>query len=339
MSMLAFAAAAASAAMGFPEWSPAVFTIPAFDVAGHTIGPLPLRWYAIGYIVGIGLGFWYMHQLARRVRLSGSALVTSDALDDLLFWAIIGIILGGRLGYVLFYLLPFTPQTVLSDPMILLRIWDGGMSFHGGLLGVIAALIFTARKHNTPFLRLTDLAACAAPIGIGLVRVANFANAELYGRVIPEDGPQYLGVIFPEGRSPEPGGPPEAYNWASGEWVYLGNEVPRYPSQLYEAFLEGLLLFMILVVAVWVFRILRRPGLATGVFLIGYGLGRTIAENFREPDGHIGFLEFLPIKVTMGMVLSAPMYLGGAYLVWRSLSRPPPDAADGPSDETKPQAA
>ncbi len=333
MSMLA----AAAAGMGFPEWSPALFTIPAFEVFGNSFGPFPLRWYALGYIAGIVFGFWYMGVLARRVRLTGAGQrVTPEALDDLLFWAIIGIIVGGRVGYVLFYLLPFTPGAVLSDPLTIIRIWDGGMSFHGGLLGVTAALIYVARRHGTHFLRLTDLAACAAPVGIGLVRVANFTNAELYGREIPADGPQHLGVVFPEGRSPVPGGPPEAYNWQAGEWVYSGAELPRYPSQLYEALLEGFLLFAILALLVWVFAILRRPGLATGVFLIGYGLGRTVAENFREPDAHIGFLEFLPFKLTMGMILSAPMYIGGGYLIWRALTKPP---LDGDAAEPPPNAS
>lgn len=305
-------------ALAFPEWSPAVFTIPRFELFGNAIGPLPLRWYAVGYIAGITLGFWYMNVLAARPKLAGGVRrVSAAALEDFLFWAIIGIIAGGRLGYILFYLLPFDPGQVLSDPLMMLRVWDGGMSFHGGLIGVALALIYTARRHGSPFFALTDLAACAAPIGIGLVRIANFINAELFGRHTSSS----WGMVFPEGRSPAPGGPPEAYNWDTGEWVYSGLEMPRFPSQLYESVLEGLFVFGLLAALVWGLKILRRPGLATGIFLLGYGLGRTIAENFREPDAHIGFLQFLPFKITMGMLLSAPMYAGGAFLVWYALSK------------------
>jgi phosphatidylglycerol:prolipoprotein diacylglycerol transferase len=311
----------ATAGLAFPEWSPALLTIPEFDLFGRTFGPFPLRWYALGYLAGIVGGFWYMNRLVRRERLWGGATrATPEALEDLLFWAILGIILGGRLGYILFYMLPFDPGAVMRDPMVLIRIWDGGMSFHGGLLGVAGALLYTSRKHKVPLFALTDLAACAAPIGIGLVRVANFMNAELYGRAT--NGP--MGMVFPQGRSPAPGGPPEAYNWETGQWVYSGLEGPRHPSQLYEAALEGFLLFAVLAALVWLVGILRRPGLATGIFLLGYGLGRTIAENFREPDAHIGFLNFLPFPITMGMVLSAPMYLGGAWLVWQALRSHPP---------------
>ena len=307
------------AALPFPELSPALFTIPRFELFGMSIEPLPLRWYAIDYILGIGLGFWYAGQLVRRARLlpESGQNVTAAALDDLMLWAIIGIVAGGRIGYVLFYLLPFDPGVVTRDPMTLLRIWDGGMSFHGGLIGVALAIVYVSRAHKTPLFRLTDIAACAAPIGIGLVRIANFVNAELYGR--PTDGP--FGMIFPQGVSPNPGGPPSAYDWANGEWLYSGTEVARHPSQLYEAGLEGLLLFVIIAALVWRLGILRRPGLATGIFLIGYGLGRTIAENFREPDAHIGFLNFLPFDVTMGMVLSAPMYLGGAAIIYLATRR------------------
>lgn len=307
-------------ALSFPEWSPALFTVPEFELFGREFGPFPLRWYAIGYILGIGFGFWYMAKLIRQRSVVGADhKVTGETLDDLLFWAIIGIILGGRLGYIAFYLLPFDPQAVFNDPLMLIRVWDGGMSFHGGLIGVIAALIYIARKHKAPFLQLTDLAACAAPIGIGLVRVANFINAELYGRHTTSS----FGMVFPEGRAPGGMGPPEAYDWQTGEWVYSGTEMPRHPSQLYEAGLEGFLLFALIAFLVWRFGILKRPGLATGIFLLGYGLGRTIAENFRMPDAHIGFLKFLPFDVTMGMILSAPMYAGGAWLVWYAMkSRP-----------------
>ncbi len=304
------------AALSFPEWSPALFTIPRFEIGGFGIGPLPLRWYALGYIAGIGLAWAYVVQLIKRPALfGGKAPATREDVDDLIFWIMLGIILGGRIGYMLFYQIPFQADRIAEDPLMLIRVWEGGMSFHGGFLGVCLAILWICRRRGISLWSVSDMAALTAPIGIFLVRVANFINAELYGR--PTDSP--LGMVFPEGYAPN-GGTPPAYDWAAKAWVYTGQEVPRHASQLYEAVLEGLLpLILLFVLAFWL-RLLRRPGLATGLFIFIYALGRTIVENFRMPDAHIKFLagDFL----TMGMLLSIPMFLGGAWLIWRGLTRP-----------------
>jgi phosphatidylglycerol:prolipoprotein diacylglycerol transferase len=288
----------------FPQINPAAFTlpIPEFDLGPLSFGPFPIRWYALAYIVGLLLGWRYANALAARPRLWGcgeASPVGRADIDDFAFWAMIGILVGGRLGYVLFYQLPFEPERLAEDPMLVFRMWEGGMSFHGGLIGVALALVFTARARGVPLLSLADVAAAATPIGIFLGRIANFINGELYGR--PTDAP--WGMRFPQ------------WSQSQQEWVYRGDEPVVHPSQLYEAALEGIALFALLAVAVWRFRSLARPGLTTGLFLLGYAAARTFAENFREPDAHIGFL---PLGVTMGMLLSAPMILGGAWLVARS---------------------
>ena len=313
------------AGLPFPELHPALVTIP--EIGGF--GPFPLRWYALAYIAGILIGWRYAVAIARRGRLfGGTSPVTTEDVDDLVFWATIGIIAGGRLGYIFFYQIPFEFDRVAENPLMILRVWEGGMSFHGGLIGVALAMVFLARSRKVPLLSLADLAACAAPIGIFFGRVANFINAELYGRVTDW---QY-GVVFPQGScrdAVDPAtcqtGAPGSFNWTTGEWLYSGAEQPRHASQLYEAVLEGLLLFVVLAVLVWGFRILRRPGLVTGLFLIGYGIGRSIAEQFREPDAHIEFLA--GDWLTMGMLLSLPMWIGGAALLVWSLRRRDPQVA------------
>ncbi len=316
------------AALPFPEFDPALFTIPAFELFGWSLGPLPLRWYALAYIAGIFFGWRYAVYLSRRPALfGGRSPATPDDLDDLIFWVMIGIILGGRLGYILFYLLPFEPDRVLGDPLTVLRVWEGGMSFHGGLIGVAVAIVFVARSRSLSLIRVGDIAGVVAPIGLLFGRIANFINAELYGRVTTSP----IGVVFPEGNANSLGAP-EAYNWEAGEWVYTGAEMPRHASQLYEAGLEGLFLLLILSIAIFRFGAFKRPGLVTGLFLIGYGLGRSIVENFRQPDAHIGFL---PGGITMGMLLSLPMWIGGAWLVWRAY-RNPPISAEQASGEPAP---
>lgn len=257
---------------------------PPLDPVAVEIGPFAVRWYALAYLAGFLLGWRYCLWLAKRSPVRPSA---AD-FDDFLTWAVIAVILGGRLGYVLFYNLPH----YLDHPLDALRVWQGGMSFHGGLVGVVVAILaFSLRRGFSPF-ALGDLVAAAAPIGLFFGRIANFINAELYGRVstVP------WAVMFPEG----PDGA-------------LGP--PRHPSQLYEAALEGLVLFVIL------FLLARRPsvrarrGLLSGVFLIGYGISRIVAEFFREPDPQLGFLF---AGATMGQLLSVPMVLIGVWLVLRA---------------------
>jgi phosphatidylglycerol:prolipoprotein diacylglycerol transferase len=210
------------------------------------------------------------------------------AVDDFVTWATVGIIVGGRLGYVLFY----KPGYYLYNPLEALFLWRGGMSFHGGMLGVLIAIALFARRRNIPVLALGDIIAAAAPIGLFFGRIANFINGELYGRIT--DSP--WGMVFPHG------GP-----------------LPRHPSQLYQATLEGLVLFVILAVLVHRTEIRRRQGFVGGVFLAGYAIARVIGETFREPDAHLGFIIG---PITMGQILSLPMLLVGLYLIWSSGRRP-----------------
>ncbi len=280
-----------------PWLDPVIFDLP---------GPIDLRWYALAYIAGLVLGWRYFVHLAGRPSLwtakpnpaAKDAPMTKADVDEFLFFGALGVILGGRLGYVLFY----KPEWIWTNPVEILLTWNGGMSFHGGLLGVTIALLWASRVRKTPFLRVIDGAAAVTPIGLFFGRLANFINGELYGR--PWDGP--WAMRFPCDRLANPN---------------VGIEGPlRHPSQLYEAALEGLVLFVVLLVATRRFGALRRPGMTTGLFLIGYGVFRSFVENFREPD--VG-LENLPFGLTMGMILSTPMWLAGAFLVWRALSKTP----------------
>lgn len=298
------------AALTFPEWSPALVS---FDLGSIGLGEFHLRWYALGYIAGIGGAWWYGSQLLKRDNLwGGKAPLNQEGLDDLMFWIIIGIILGGRLGYVLFYMVPYQMETLAADPLTVIRIWDGGMAFHGGILGVAVVLWFFAAKRGVKLLSVGDIAGVTAPIGIGLVRIANFTNAELYGR--HTDAP--VGMVFPEGYVP--GSTPPAFDWDADKWVYTNNEMARHPSQLYESVLEGWLPLIVLSILIWKFGALKRPGLVAGLFLIMYGVGRSVAENFREPDA---FVSGLPEWLTMGMILSIPMWAGGAWLIWNALKQ------------------
>jgi phosphatidylglycerol:prolipoprotein diacylglycerol transferase len=298
------------AVMTFPEWRPALLSL---DFGFVGLGEFHLRWYALGYIAGIGGAWWYGSQLLKRASLwKSEPPLSQEGLDDLMFWIIIGIILGGRFGYVLFYMVPYQMDVLAADPLTVLRIWDGGMAFHGGILGVALVLWFFAAKRGVPLLSVGDIAGVTAPIGIGLVRIANFTNAELYGR--PTDAS--IGMVFPEGYVP--GSTPPAFNWETNEWVYRGDELARHPSQLYESVLEGWIPLIVLSILIWKFGALKRPGLVAGLFLLMYGAGRSIAENFREPDS---FVSGLPEWLTMGMILSVPMWLGGAWLIWNALKR------------------
>lgn len=248
---------------------------PDIDPVIISIGPLAIRWYAMAYLSGLLLGWWYIKKLIQHPPKAAKDI----DVDDFLTWAVVGVILGGRLGYVLFY----KPAFYFDNPGDILAVWKGGMSFHGGLLGVILAAIIFTRKRNIPTLAFGDLLACAAPIGLFFGRIANFINGELFGRVAPDAA---FAMVFPHG-GPE----------------------PRHPSQLYEAGLEGLVLFLV-VGALWRVEAIRlRPGSLIGVFLIGYGLARMTVEFFRQPDAHLGYLygDF----VTMGHILSLPMLVIG----------------------------
>ena len=283
--------------MVFPEFDPILFQI----------GPIAIRWYALAYVAGILLGWRYAATLARRDHLwaPGRSPATPVQVDDLVLWVTLGVILGGRLGYVIFYG-PLMDPPIWSNPLDMFKIWEGGMSFHGGAIGVAIAIILFARAQKMSMLKLGDLVAPVVPLGLFFGRVANFINGELWGR--PTDGP--LGVIFCNDRIR-----------AMYSGVCPAGEMPRHASQLYEAGLEGIGLFLLLWLAVWKFKLLAKPGYVTGLFLLGYGLIRALLETVREPDSFMP--EALSGGLTMGMLLSIPMILIGAGLIWRARSRPP----------------
>jgi len=252
----------------FPNIDPIIFSV----------GPIAVRWYALSYIAGLLIGIKY---IAIFVSKSPYALEKRNV-DDLLVWVTIGVILGGRIGYAAFYNLGI----YLSNPIQILKIWEGGMSFHGGLVGVVCATMLFCRQRKLSFWGVSDAVACAAPIGLFFGRIANFINGELFGRV--SDLP--WAVIFPN-----------------------GGQAPRHPSQLYEAFFEGLLLFAILFFFSKNDDVRHKSGFLSGIFLIGYGIARGFIEFFREPDQQIGFLFGV---YTMGQLLSAPLIIFGIYLVF-----------------------
>lgn len=290
---------------------------PEFDPVLIHLGPLPIRWYALGYVAGIVLGWWYAGQLLKRETLWAPRRppITTGQLDDFILWITLGIILGGRLGYALFYkpvmyLNLFVGQN-WAERLELFQLWTGGMSFHGGFLGVVIATVFFARKHRINLFSLGDMVAPAVPFGLFFVRIANFINGELWGRVT--DVPWAIRfcnerILATYGQCP------------------AGDE-PRHPSQLYEAGLEGLMLFGLLWLAVWKWRLLAKPGYVMGLFLLGYGVSRALLETVRQPD--VG-LDTLPLGLTMGMILSIPMIVAGAWLVWRAWSRPPEPVSTDP---------
>jgi len=261
---------------------------PVFDPIAIAIGPIAIRWYALAYIGGIVLGWLYARSLIKNEKLwGGPAPITLVQMDDFILWVTLGIILGGRTGYVLFYNLGFFVQ----HPAEIFELWKGGMSFHGGFLGCVAAVILFCRKHDLPILSLGDITTAVGPIGLFLGRIANFINSELWGR--PADASVPWAMVFPNG------GP-----------------LPRHPSQLYEAALEGIVLFTILALMIRL-GALKRPGLILGSFIAIYGLARIVSEFFREPDPQLGFLWG---GLTMGMLLSVPMIIAGAIIIvvaWR----------------------
>ncbi|NWE51356.1 prolipoprotein diacylglyceryl transferase [Brevundimonas sp. P7753] len=282
---------------------------PEFDPVLIHLGPLPIRWYALAYVAGIVLGWWYASRLAKTERLwsPGKPPVTGPQLDDLVLWITLGVILGGRFGYALFYKPAMFAQLFTGDSwgerLELLQLWTGGMSFHGGFLGVVVAIALYANRQKINPLSLGDLIAPVAPIGLLFGRIANFINGELWGRETTAP----WAIRFCNARIEQMYG-----------FCPAGNE-PRHPSQLYEAGLEGLLLLIILSLAIWKWKMLKRPGFVTGLFLLGYGVCRAALENVRQPDAG---LEHLPLGLTMGMILSIPMMLVGAWLIWRALKKP-----------------
>ncbi|MGQ0444306.1 MAG: prolipoprotein diacylglyceryl transferase [Beijerinckiaceae bacterium] len=260
---------------------------PSIDPVLIAIGPLPIRWYALAYIAGLLLGWAYARALAKHKAFWGGAAPLDPLdIDDLLLFAALGVILGGRLGYVFFY----NAEYYLAHPAEIFAVWKGGMSFHGGLAGTALAIYVLAKRKKIPVLSLADVCAAAVPIGLFLGRLANFIKPELWGR--PSSVP--WAMVFP-GAGPS----------------------PRHPSQLYEAGLEGIVLFLVLYIAVQL-GALRRPGLVAGLFAAGYGIARITCEFFREPDPQLGFLF---AGATMGMLLSLPLIAIGIGFIVRAYRR------------------
>ncbi|KAJ55165.1 diacylglyceryl transferase [Actibacterium mucosum KCTC 23349] len=286
------------AVLNFPALDPELFS---FAIGGFEFA---LRWYALAYMAGLLLGWWLVVRLVKRADLwpGETAPMTAEQVGDLLTWVILGVVLGGRLGFVIFY----KPMDYLANPIDIVKIWEGGMAFHGGLIGVVVALILYCRSQSIPLMQAADALALATPPGLFFGRIANFINAELWGR--PSDVP--WAMVFP------------------GELAALcppGWEGPcaRHPSQLYEAALEGLILGLILLYLVYRRGWLKVPGLTAGLFFAGYGVGRFIVEFFRQadfqfitPENPIGFaIHWNGIGVTMGQLLSLPMVAFGAALI------------------------
>jgi phosphatidylglycerol:prolipoprotein diacylglycerol transferase len=252
-----------------------MLTYPNIDPIALQIGPLKIHWYGIMYLVAFGAAWWLG---VRRAKRPGSNW-TAEQISDVIFYGAMGTVLGGRVGYILFYAFP----SFLHDPLMIFRVWEGGMSFHGGFLGVLVAMWLFGRKHKRGFFEITDFIAPLVPVGIAAVRFANFINGELWGRVTTVP----WGMVFP-----------------------TGGPLPRHPSQLYEMFLEGIVLFVIM----WFFSAKPRPRMAvSGVFALGYGCFRFFAEFFRQPDIQLGYLAFG--WFTMGQLLSIPLILLGATLL------------------------
>lgn len=284
-----------------------VVPYPQIDPVLVHLGPLAIRWYALAYIAGLLLGWWAIGQMLRQKSLwtnlpfNGKPPATPDDVGDLVVWATFGVIIGGRLGWVLFYGIALCsvspegamcnglPMAFLSDPIRIIAAWDGGMSFHGGLIGLVAALWLFARRRGVDFVQLGDLVSVVTPIGLFFGRIANFINGELWGK--PTDVP--WAMVFP----------------------HAPGHLARHPSQLYEAALEGIVLFIVLQVGLRVFRWHERPGLLAAVFFLLYGLFRAFVEIFREPDA-----PFLG-PISMGQALSFPMFAAAAYFFWYAFNR------------------
>ncbi len=258
---------------------------PNFDPIALQIGPIAIRWYGLMYLIGFAAFFFLARRRSRTQPWSGASF---QLVDDMLFYGVLGVILGGRLGYVIFY----KPLHFLGNPLDIIKVWEGGMSFHGGFLGVLVAALLVARNHKIRWLALTDFIAPMIPIGLATGRIGNFINAELYGRVTDVA----WGMVF---RVPGAG------------------NLPRHPSQLYQFALEGVALLVVL----WLFSMKQRPvGAVSGLFLIGYGICRFIVEFYREPDDYLGILS---LGLTMGQWLSLPMLIAGIWMMVWSYRRQP----------------
>ncbi len=267
----------------------AVLSFPNIDPVLIEIGPFAVRWYALAYIAGLIFASWYMKRLVSAPALWGGVkpTMTPPQIDSFFIWSVLGVVLGGRLGYVLFY----KPLHYLANPTDIVRMWDGGMSFHGGFLGVVVACLIYGRRIGVGLDRMLDLGAASVPAGLGLGRLANFINGELWGR--PTDVP--WAFVFPHDET----------------------QSPRHPSQLYEAGLEGLVLFVAVRMATHRHQALKYAGRASGIFALVYGLSRIVAEFYREPDAHLGYFAGF---VTMGMILSLPLCAVGIWLLLRPRS-------------------
>lgn len=267
----------------------AILPFPNIDPVAFSIGPLSVHWYGLAYVAGIMIGWFYARKLIDRPTLwkGDTAPMTKTHLDDFLVWIAVGIVVGGRTGYILFYDL----APMLEDPVRIIEIWNGGMSFHGGLMGAIVAMILFARKNAIPVWSMFDIIAAVVPIGLFFGRIANFINGELWGRL--SSAP--WAIVFP-----------------------TGGPFARHPSQLYEAGLEGIVLLLVLAALIFGIKAFKTPGLIAGIFVMGYGLSRIFVEFFREPDAQLGYL-LGTSWLTMGMVLSLPMVLIGLWAALRAL--------------------
>lgn len=266
----------------------ALIPFPDIDPIAFSIGPLAVHWYGLAYVAGIMLGWLYCRQLMARPTLwpNNQAPMTNANLDDFLVWIAAGIVIGGRTGYVLFYDLP----AFAADPVRIFEIWTGGMSFHGGLIGSIIAMLIFSRRNSIPVWSMFDTIAAVVPLGLFFGRIANFINGELWGRL----SSMPWAIVFP-----------------------TGGPFPRHPSQLYEAGLEGIVLLSIMALMIFVFRALKTPGIISGSFLIGYACCRIFVEFFREPDAQLGYL-LGTTWLTMGMILSLPMIVIGVWAILRA---------------------
>ncbi len=297
-------------ALPFPDFNPVAVPIPAIHLGSLSLGPFAIKWYALAYIAGILLGWRYAVGLVRNPKLWGRRPPTATPvqIDDLILWVTLGIILGGRIGYILFYMLvnPDQRADLFAHPIEAIEIWQGGMSFHGAAIGVALAIIGFCLANRLSLLGVADIVAACEPIGQCFGRLANFINGELWGR--PTHVP--WGMVFCNDRIrlENDGGCPAGLE-------------PRHPSQLYEAALEGVLLFLVIRWATHRVHWLQRPGAVVGLWLIGYGAIRIALENVRNPDE--GMPNF-PLGLTMGMILSIPMIVVGAALLWRALRTPLP---------------
>ncbi|OUI77711.1 diacylglyceryl transferase [Commensalibacter intestini] len=258
---------------------------PHFDPVMLQIGPLSIRWYAMAYITALVCGWLLVRRLVRKDPI----VATKEQVDDFLTWATLGVIFGGRIGYCLFY----QPGWYLSHPLQIVQVWHGGMSFHGGALGVIIALILFTRKYKLSFLGFSDRVTTVVPLGLGLGRLANFVNGELVGRVAPD--------------------------WLPWRMIYPDVVGARHPSELYEAFLEGFVLFTIMMILAHRKSIREHAGFLSGVFLLGYAIARSFCELFRQPDSFLGFIVG---DITMGQILCIPMAIAGSYFIWQSFRLP-----------------